>query len=221
MTGTNYEKSLSQALESAFASLKEMDLKEVAFKSGAFFQKEGRLKLDYMDRTVHVEPHQDRVLVNEVPAKIRTSILILHYLLHSSGAPLTGRMIGFKEVPQGSLYFQPFRNRVILSMLDILENNPEGFELSAKKLQGESVQGGDLSYRFRVFPYATVQYIWFKGEEGIPSDLNILFDASIPEYLSTEDIVVMCEEINRNLKAGLLISDQGSGGSGQQNMSKP
>jgi hypothetical protein len=203
MTATNYDKALNQALQNAFDSLKEKDLKEAAFKSGATYEGDGLLKLDYLNTILSIQPMQEQIMMNSDPASARTSILSLHYLLRASGAPLAGRMIGFKEVPQGELYFQPFRNRVIFSALGILEKSPEDFTQAAEKLQGESVQGGDLSYRFRVFPYAMVQYIWFKGEEGIPPDLNILFDASIPEYLSTEDIVVMCEEVNRNLKAVL------------------
>jgi hypothetical protein len=30
--------------------------------------------------------------------------------------------------------------------------------------------------------------IFYQGEEGIPSSVNILFDASAPEYLPTEDL---------------------------------
>jgi hypothetical protein len=30
--------------------------------------------------------------------------------------------------------------------------------------------------------------IFFQGEEGIPSSVNILFDASASEYLPTEDL---------------------------------
>ena len=133
-------------------------------------------------------------------AEIRVSVLILHYLLRASGSPLTGRMVGFKDIPQGALYFQPFRNRVILPLSGIIEKDSSQFERRAEKIGGERRKIGDLSFRFKVFPYVTAQYIWHQGEEGIPSDLSILFDASIPEYLSTEDVVVMCEEINRTLK---------------------
>jgi hypothetical protein len=201
MPENNYEKALNMALASAFEDLQDRDLRDVAFKSGASQEGEGDLKLSYLNTSLKVEVHGKQVLTDQGPAEKRISILALHYLHRASGSPLTGQMIGFKEVPQGSLYFQPFRNRVILSMLGMLEKNPSGFEACAKQLQGERIQAGDLSYRFRVFPYVTVQYVWYAGEEGIPSDLNLLFDASISEYLSTEDIVVMCEALNRHLKS--------------------
>ncbi|MEK6777485.1 MAG: DUF3786 domain-containing protein [bacterium] len=201
MSETNYEKALNQALEEALASLREKDLKETAFRSGASCEGDGRLKISLLNRAADVDLHQGRIMIHGSPADIRVSVLILHYLLRASGSPLTGQMIGFKEIPQGALYFQPFRNRVYLPVLRILEKDQAGFEACAEKIGGERLQAGDLCFRFKVFPYVTAQYVWHQGEEGIPPDLNILFDASIPEYLSTEDVVVMCEEINRTMKS--------------------
>jgi hypothetical protein len=203
MTESNYEKALSTALARAFGDLQGKDLKETAFKCGATLEGEIRLKTTFLNRTVEVRPYDNQVLIDAGEADKRTAILILHYLLKAGGVPLSGQMVGFKDVPQGSLYFTPFRNRVLFSMLGILNQPPEHLEKAVQALGGEMVQGGDISFRFRVLPYVPAQYIYYKGEEGIPPDLSILFDASIPQYLDTEDIVVMCEEINRNLKARL------------------
>ena len=200
MAETNYEKALDQALKTALASLREKDLFDAAFRSGASCEGEGRLKISLLNRTADLDLHQGRIMIQGSLAEIRVSVLILHYLLRASGSPLTGRMVGFKEIPQGALYFQPFRNRVCIPVLRMLSKDQAGFEARAEKIGGERRKIGDLSYRFKVFPYVTAQYVWHQGEEGIPPDLNILFDASIPEYLSTEDVVVMCEEINRTLK---------------------
>lgn len=201
MPETNYEKALNQALTAAFASLRPRDLKDTAFKSGAAYEGDEHLKLPYLNGSLHVEAEQEEVRGPSGPAGKRTSILALHYLLRASGRPLTGRMIGFTEVPQGGLYFRPFRNRVIFPMLALVDKDPATFEACARQLGAEPVQAGDLSLRFRVFPYVTAQFVWHRGEEGVPSDLAILFDASISEYLATEDIVVMCEEINGNMKS--------------------
>jgi hypothetical protein len=197
---TNYEKALRTALDNAFSSLQEKDLKERAFKSGAALEKEGILKTNFLHHTVQIAVTEGRVLVDGVEAGIRLSILLLHYLLQASGVPLTGRMISFKEVPQGALYFQPFRGRVVFPMLGFPDGDPQQTMVCVQQLGGEHTKEGDLSFRLRPLPYVMVQYIFHRGEEGIPPDLTVLFDASVSEYLSTEDIVVLCEEVNRNLK---------------------
>lgn len=201
MSETNYEKALNQALKEALTSLRQRDLKETTFRSGASYEGEARLKISFLNRTADLDLHQGEILIHGSLAETRVSVLILHYLLRASGSPLSGQMIGFKEIPQGALYFQPFRNRVMLPLSGLIDKDPSQFELRAKKIGGERLQAGDLCFRFKVFPYVTAQYIWHQGEEGIPPDLNILFDASVPEYLSTEDVVVMCEEINRTMKS--------------------
>lgn len=209
MAQTNYDKALSAALETAFQDLRHRNLEEIAYKSGATLEEGDRLITLFLGSTVEINAADSRAMIDSVPADKRRAILVLHYLLKAEGVPLTGQMVGFKDVPQGSLYFTPFRNRVLFSMLPVLERSPEMLRIAVTSLGGEFVDAGDLSFRFRVLPYVTAQYIYHRGEEGIPADLNILFDRSVENYLSTEDIVVMCEEINRSLKARLAAQLEG------------
>ncbi len=201
-SGNNYARALLTARETSFSSLEEKNLKEVAFKSGAVFE-DPILKLPFLNRMTVVDVKQRRIRIDTEEMEIRTAILILHYLLRASGKPLTGRLIGFKEAPQGGLYFQPFRNRVVLPVLGLLEKKPEIVRRRIQELGGKWLDEADLGFRLQIFPYVILQYRFYRGEEGIPPDLNILFDSSIPEYLSTEDIVVLCETTNRALKSGL------------------
>ena len=203
MTESNYDKALTAALGAAFQDLKPKNLEDVAYKSGATLEDRDHLAIPFLGSTVRISPADGEVTIDSVPADKRRAILVLHYLLRADGVPLTGEMVGFKDVPQGSLYFTPFRNRVLFSMLPVLARSPGMLEAAVTSLDGDFVKAGDLSFRFRVLPYVTAQYIYYRGEEGIPADLNILFDRSIENYLATEDIVVMCEEINRSLKAKL------------------
>ncbi len=200
---SNYEKALAMALDKAFYALQERDLEDVAFRSGSTLVESGHLRTSFLNRSVEIEPFSEQVLVDAAPAGVRTAILILHYLIKASGIPLSGRLVGFKDVPQGSLYYEPFRNRVLRPMPALLEADPAALDRCLEALGGQRVAGGDLAFRMPVFPYIRAHYILYAGEEGLPPDANILFDAAISEYLSTEDIVVMCEEINRVLKAEL------------------
>lgn len=203
MVETNYDKALGAALDAAFQDLRQKNLEAIAYNSGATLEGKDLLVTHFLDSTVSIRPVDSQIMIASTPADRRRAILILHYLLKAKGVPLTGQMVGFKDVPQGSLYFTPFRNRVLFSMLPVLERSSDTLRTTVTSLGGEFLDVGDLSFRFRVLPYVTAQYIYYRGEEGIPANLNILFDRSIEHYLSTEDIVVMCEEINRSLKARL------------------
>jgi len=199
-TETNYEKALKTALDNAVNALLDQDLQAVADRSGATLKADRVLQTHFLHKKIRVSGSSRAVYLNDEPAGIRLSILVLHYLLKATGVPLSGKSISFKEVPQGTLYFQPFRGRVIFPILRLFDSEPEDLLTAVEELGGEKTEEGDLSFRLQPFPRVTVQYIYYRGEEGIPPDLNILFDATVPDYLSTEDIVVLCEEVNRTLK---------------------
>jgi len=200
---TNYEKALKTARNNAVDTLLDQDLQTIADRSGATLAEEGVLQTRFLNHRIRVVTKGMEVYHNHEPAGIRLAILILHYLLKATGATVAGRSISFKEVPQGSLYFQPFRGRVIFTMLGLFDSEPVRLLAAAEELGGKQTEEGDLSFRLQPLPRVAIQYIYYRGEEGIPPDLNLLFDATISEYLSTEDIVVLCEEVNRTLKAAL------------------
>jgi len=200
---TNYEKALKTSLNNAVNTLLHQDLQTIADRSGATLKEERVLQTYFLNSSIHVKAEEREVYLKGKPAGIRLSILVLHYLLQATGVSLTERSISFKEVPQGALYFQPFRGRVILPMLGLFDSKQKGLLTAVESLGGEKTTVGDFSFRLQPFPQVTVQYIYYEGEEGIPPDLNLLFDATVAEYLSTEDIVVLCEEVNRSLKTAL------------------
>ncbi len=201
---TNYEKALKTALDNAVNALLEEDLQAIADRSGATLKADGVLETHFLKGRIRVETKSREVYLNDEPAGIRLAILVLHYLLKARGVPLSGRSISFKEAPQGSLYFQPFRGRVVFPIIGLFDSGPAQLLDAVEEIGGRQREEGDLSFQLQPLPRVTVQYIYYRGEEGIPPDLNLLFDATISEYLSTEDIVVLCEEVNRTLKTSLI-----------------
>ncbi|HNW29160.1 MAG TPA: DUF3786 domain-containing protein, partial [Spirochaetota bacterium] len=64
---------------------------------------------------------------------------------------------------------------------------------------------GDHALAFRAFPYVEVTYILWKGDDEFPPSGSVVFDSSISDYLSTEDVAVLCNMIAvRILKTPLL-----------------
>ena len=59
------------------------------------------------------------------------------------------------------------------------------------KLGGELGGVGDASFILKAFPYIPMQYVLWEGDEEFPPTVQLLFDASVDQYLSLEDIVVL------------------------------
>ncbi|PIP16610.1 MAG: hypothetical protein COX46_01205, partial [bacterium (Candidatus Ratteibacteria) CG23_combo_of_CG06-09_8_20_14_all_48_7] len=147
---------------------------------------------------------------------LREKIIILHYLTQSKGTPLSGKSIDFREVPGGNLYYPIFEARVHRPFLKTFGANPNldvgvGFiqpqrgslepaGLINQAPTGKVASGADISVIIPVFPRVSIQFFLYPGDEELPSDCKVLFDANISDYLTTEDVVVVCEDTVKSLR---------------------
>ena len=73
-------------------------------------------------------------------------------------------------------------------------------------LGGRKSDFGDIAVTIDAFPHVPLTVVLWHGDKEFPPDGNIMFDSTIPEYLPTEDITILCEviawKLARLLKAG-------------------
>jgi hypothetical protein len=91
-----------------------MRLEERAEKAGAGYQKtetgEG-VFFHFFSEPYRIHFHEFTSSSKKTISLV-TRILILHYLLRADGAPLTGKWVGYKDIPGGLLYASVFARRV-------------------------------------------------------------------------------------------------------------
>ena len=129
----------------------------------------------------------------EVP--LRDKILILHYLTQAKGTPLTNKPIAYKELPEGSVYFPTSYLRAIKPLVNHFGSEPGLLLDMAERLGGNKADYGDVAATIYAFNRVPITLILWRGDEELPPEGNILFDSNVPDYLSTEDINVLCEII--------------------------
>ncbi len=125
----------------------------------------------------------------EIP--LTEQILILHYLLKSTGEPLTGNTIDFRQVPEGSFYWSAFVSRAKKPLLETFGSDLELYRQVAAQMGGERLELGDAAARFLAFPLVPVTHVLWRGDEEFPPEANILFDETIARHLPTEDIAAL------------------------------
>ena len=118
-------------------------------------------------------------------------ILILHYLWNTSGAAPEGANIDFKQVPQGGFYWSAFVSRALKPLLATFGDSPDFYLQVAGALGGEPQPFGDAAAQFLAFPLVPVTHVLWGGDEEFDPEASILFDATIPEHLPTEDIAAL------------------------------
>lgn len=129
----------------------------------------------------------------EVP--LRDKILLLHYFTLAKGTPATNKIIAYKELPEGTSYFPTFSKRAIKPLLDHFGNEPHRLVDVATKLGGHKANYGDVAVTINAFSRVPITFILWRGNDEFPPEGSILFDSTISDYLSTEDINVLCETI--------------------------
>jgi hypothetical protein len=195
--------SISITLKKAINDLTGRDPYVLANNTGSEFVAQGSyINIRFIAQNYFVEypsfevKHESGPETNPI-----TKILLLHYLGHATKTPLLDKWISFKELPGGYIYNGPFINRAIKPFVKIFGKRPDEFRFAAEKLGGTLGQGGDMSMIIPVLPKVLLNYILWLGNEEFPASATILFDSSAASYLPTEDYVVLCglllKELNK------------------------
>ncbi|HOI93481.1 MAG TPA: DUF3786 domain-containing protein [Syntrophobacter fumaroxidans] len=182
----------------ASEDLRQSDLVEIAESAGAQFKKledgTSALRLLFFGTPILIWVG-DRVEVmredSEKDMSLPERILIVHYLLGASGICPTGKMISYRQIPDGMFYFEAFQRRARDPFLATFGNNADLFRTCATTVGGRPVPVGDVGMEFDLLPHVTVQLVLWQGDEDFPSEASVLFDESIQTRLSAEDIAVL------------------------------
>jgi len=162
----------------------------VASKSGASFDG-GRFTIPLFQRTFSIQFPDVKVeeVASETPPQRWIEVLLLHYLLHADGTPMSGMWITYRYLPDAFLFEQRFTNMAIRALVDSFGNDAEGFRHAAISMGGTPMsRSGDAAFRFLALPKIPMGCILYLGDEEMSPSFNILFDAVAPHYLPTEDL---------------------------------
>jgi len=201
----NYEYGYELAYKLAGEQLAKFDnIGQQCLKSGARYQVIDSQKiiiLEYLNQSYQIVfPDIDILLIDNVAeVPIRDKILILHYLNRAKGTPLTNKIIAYKELPEGTIYFPTFSKRAIKPLLDYFGKDPEQLIDVAQKLGGHRADYGDVAVTINAFNYVPITLVLWRGDKEFNPEGNILFDSTISDYLPTEDINILCETISWKL----------------------
>ena len=201
----NYEYGYELAYKLACERLTKIgDIDQLCLRSGARYQvidSQKVIVLKYLNRSYQITlPDIDISLIDsqqEVP--IRDRILMLHYLTSAKGTPISNKLIAYKELPEGASYFPTFAKRAIKPLLDHFGKEPHLLLDVAQKLGGNKAEYGDVAVTINAFSYVPITLVLWRGDEEFVPEGSILFDSTISDYLSTEDINVLCETITWRL----------------------
>jgi hypothetical protein len=173
------------------------NIEEQCRKSGANYLGPHKIGINYLNQPYHILLPDVKILLGDgnTEASLRDKILILHYFAGAEGTPATSKLIAYKQLPGGISYFPAFYKRAINPFVKHFGKNPELLRKVAAKLGCHEADHGDVSVTINAFDHVPITLVLWRGDEELAPNGNILFDANISDYLSTEDVTVLTETI--------------------------
>jgi hypothetical protein len=180
------------------------DIPEQCRRSGARLLDTKDIALNYLNDQYRITVPDAGILSESGDAEValRDRILILHYFIGARGTPATGRLIAYKQLLGGVSYFPAFSHRAIAPLVRGFGESPELLVDAAVRLGGHKTIHGDVSVSINAFDYVPITLALWRGDDEVAANGSILFDANISDYLSTEDVTVLCETMVRKMVRG-------------------
>ena len=184
-----------KAFEIAKVDLEKANPKRIADQSGASlsYDQEGSvtLSLEFLNKQLDIEWPSMRFSAakdkKEIP--IQQQVLILHYLQGCQGSKVEGQWVAYQEIPDGRFYLDAFVQRAKQPLLKAFGSTPDLLPDLAKQLyDAQPFDHGDVSVVVRALPKIPVALLIWRADDEFPPEASILFDRSIQEILSAEDI---------------------------------
>lgn len=185
-------------LEPAFAVAKQefaaKDPEAMARNAQVNFEaNKQRYIIPFLGRNYYVDypSGEVRVAGSEGQVSRVVQVLLLHYLINASPAGVQDKLISFKELPSGRIYVGPFTNRAIRPLVAIFGNNASKLIEAGESLGGIKKDLGDAAVTVPALPKIPVTFVIWEGDDEFPPSGNVLFDASAPLHLETEDYAML------------------------------
>jgi hypothetical protein len=175
------------ALNKAWAELEKLAISPrstIPFLTDAY-------EVDVSERSVLQQP-------SLLPAEDYISVLILHYIIGclKHGYRPSSDWVSFKDIWGGNAYFPAYQKNTIRPLIERVQKDPEGLiRKLAVSYRGEVVEGGDIAIKLETFPEVFIRIVIWRSEDEIPPEATILFDRSLTDVLSTEDIAVLLDAV--------------------------
>jgi len=173
------------------------DIPQQCRRSGARYIGRNEIVIDYLNQPYHIMLSECKIVLenSDRETPLRDKILMLHYFTGAKGTPATGKSIAYKQLQGGVSYFPAFSQRAIGPLVKNFGKRPELLRITAAELGGRDAGYGDVSVTINAFDRVPLTFVLWRGDEELAPNGNILFDANISDYLSTEDVTVLSETV--------------------------
>jgi hypothetical protein len=189
-------------LKRSWEELYSLDPTDIAEKAGIEVNLEaGEIYIPFYEDQFKIKFPERVVRYSESCQELNPffTVIIIHYLIESQDVPLSNKLISFRELYGGGVYYQAFYNRAVKVLAATFSEEPELLLEAAGKLNPKKIEKGDCAVEIAVLPKLPLTVIIWKGDDEVAGSANILFDSTANKHLPTEDLAAVSELLAKKL----------------------
>lgn len=118
-------------------------------------------------------------------------IMMSHLLDCKDGAGVSNNFVPYRKIKKAAHFKKTFIKRAIKPMNDAFHLKIEAFKKAANALGGIECSYGDYSTLLKAFPNIDLIYVYWQGDEELPTEINVLFDQNVNDFIHEECIPVV------------------------------
>ena len=180
------------AVHKALASLQRQAPEQIAWLGGV--ASPGGWELPVLGDSLWIGGSSGLVAtMNAEPVRPGWQVLVLHYLSVCDRPARQPPEVAFADLPAGRGYAEVYRKRTVGRLCATVGRTRESLYTAAVAIGGRKTAAEPLTFVFDVFPRLAAGLVWHAPDAEFPAEATWLLPPNIEIYLSTEDIVVLCE----------------------------
>jgi hypothetical protein len=194
---TTIEQNLNQTMAQLKKKITTIDLAASAQKLGARFSK-GKLTIKVLGKDFGVDPEGN--LSSDIHIHAWVTIPLLSYIIYSTGRPVSGQWVPFRELKNGKSMYRLFEQRCEKPLKKVADTYTDLFEDMIHIFNGKQVEkhyAADISLVLHPLPKVPVLICYWKPEDGLESSLNLFFDSTVEDNLNIESIYALATGLVR------------------------
>jgi len=118
---------------------------------------------------------------------------ILSGYAEAESVPEALKLVSFRQLPGGHAYHKAFLGRVVFSIQRVFGSKPKMLVEAARTLGGSEVDYGECSVRVYSLPLVPIVVVLWAESQEFSASANMLFDASVSHYLTTEQVAMLSQ----------------------------
>lgn len=155
------------------------------------------LSLRFLNRNINISwPNMNfSYETGDGEISIQQQALLLHYLngaCSSKCVETSGEWVSYQDIPDGRFYMDAFIKRAKTPLIQTFGlMGAKLVDIASKTYNASKLDLGDYSVKVSALPFVPVALLIWEGDEEFPPDGNLLFDKTVSDILSAEDIAAL------------------------------